>query len=155
MYFGEYPDDPRGFNALCVCPARGTPAALYRRIVLSGVPGECVPAVEGVTRHRLPDEPEWRGQLPDLDAMRAAYRALVELAQRPIWAQTLPQLAHLVAEEAGMPDIAAAASLLAMADMGLIEMDLTTRPVTVRRTSLAKAEPQGSAVWKAIQRWRV
>ncbi len=154
LYFGEYPDDPRCFNAVCVCPARGTPAR-YRRIALSGVPGECVPVVENAALYRLPDEPAWRGALPDLQAMRMAYRALAELAQRPIWAQTLAQLAHLVAGETEMADIAAAASLLAMADMGLIELDLTTRPMTVRRTGLAKAEPQDSAVWQAIQRWRV
>ena len=153
LYIGEYPADPRCFNAICVCPARGTLSAGYRRVALAGVPGECVLST-GAALYELPDDPNWRRELPDLDAMRAAYRALAELMKRPAWCQSLSRLARLVAEEAGAEDVSAMASLLAMADMGLIELDLTTRPLTVRRTKLAKAEPGESAVWQAIQRWR-
>ena len=154
LYFGEYPDDPRCFNAVCVCPVRGAPKG-YRHIALAGVPDECAPTADGAAVCRLPDAAAWRQALPDLDAMRATYRALAVLLRRPAWAQTLRQLAHLAAEEAGVEDVAALTSLLAMADMGLLALDLTTRPVTVRRTGLSKADPQTSAVWRAIQRWRI
>ncbi len=152
LYFGEYPDDPRCFNAVCVCPAKGSPRG-YRRVALAGVPTQCVPETDAAL-FRLPDEPAWRRQLPDLDAMRAAYRALMELTRRPMWAQSLVQLAHMAAQEAGIEDITAAASLLAMVDMGLFALDLSQKPVAVRRLALEQARPEDSAVWQAIQRWR-
>ena len=153
LCIGGYPDDPRRFNALCVCPAKGTPAG-YRRIVLAGAPQACVAGVNGAQVYRLPDEAGWKGSLPDLDAMRGTYRAMMTLMKRPLWAQTFAQLAHLSAQEAGQDDVTAAASLLAMADMGLFELDLARSPVGLRRLNRAKAEPGESAVWQAIQRWR-
>ena len=154
LYIGAYPADPRGFNAVCVCPAKGTPRG-YRRVALSGVPEACAPQIPGAALYRLPDEPEWRRTLPDLDAMRAAYVALMKLMKRPVWAQTLFQLACLVAGEAGIGDVAAAASLLAMADMGLFALELGAKPVAVKRLNRPKAEPGSSAVWNAIQSWRL
>ena len=154
LYIGEYPGDPRCFNALCVCPARGAIPGGYRRVALAGVPAECVSGT-GAEVFNLPGEPAWRRELPDLPAMREAYRALAELMKRPAWARSLAELAHMVGAEAGLPDISAAASLLAMADMGLIELDLAARPIAVRRTRLSKADPGHSAVWNALQRWRL
>ena len=43
-------------------------------------------------------------------------------------------------------------SLLAMADMGLIE--LTLNPFGVRRSAVKKANPGESALWQRVQRWR-
>ena len=154
LYIGEYPGDPRCFNALCVCPARGAIPGGYRRMALAGLPAECVSGT-GAEAFSLPGEPAWRRELPDLPAMREAYRALAELMKRPAWARSLAELAHMVGAEAGLPDISAAASLLAMADMGLIELDLAARPIAVRRTRLSKADPGHSAVWNALQRWRL
>ena len=153
LYFGQWPDDPRAFNAVCVCPARGTPKN-YRRVALAGLPAEALPAGIGAEAFRLPDDAPWRRSLPDVEALRGAYRALTALLRRPAWCQSPGQLARMLAEEAGTDDVAAMASLLALADMGLFELDLTARPVAVRRTGLSKAEPESSAVWNAIQRWR-
>ena len=42
-----------------------------------------------------------------------------------------------------------------MTDMGLFSLALDEQPVAVRRSDRAKASPEDSAVWRAIQRWRV
>ena len=154
LYLGELPGDPRAFNAVCVCPASGAICRSYRRVVLAGAPAECLPGRVGAAVYRLPGAPAWRRDLPDLDEMRAAYRALMRVTRRPAWCKTLSQLAHMTADEAGIGDVAAAASILAMADMGLFELDLGARPISVRRRDCPKAEPEASAVWRAIQRWR-
>ena len=154
LYLGELPADPRAFNAICVCPRGGTINRGYRRIALSGVPGEYLPGLPDAEVSRLPDDPDWRRALPDLDAMREVYRTLMRVMRRPAWCANLAQLAHMMADEAGVADLTAAASILAMADMGLFELDLSARPVAVRRRDCPKADPEASAVWNAIQRWR-
>lgn len=153
LYFGRWPDDPRAFNAVCVCPTGDVPRR-YRRVALSGLPAECLPTDIGAEVFRLEDEVPWRRSLPDVEALRGAYRALAALLRRPAWCQSPGQLARLLAEEAGTDEVSAMASLLAMADMGLFELDFTARPIAVRRTGLAKVEPESSAVWNAIQRWK-
>ncbi len=153
LYFSRWPDDPRAFNAVCVCPVGDMPGC-YRKIALSGLPAECLPTDVGAEVYRLPDEAPWRRSLPDVEALRGAYRALTALLRRPAWCQSSGQLARLLAEEAGTDAVSAMASLLVMADMGLFEVDFAARPVVVRRTGLAKAEPESSAVWNTIQSWR-
>ena len=154
LAFGEWPSDARCFNAVCVCPSKGTLRGGYRRIALAGAPLECLPGDARGRACYLAGDAPWRRMLPDLDDMRAVYRALLALLRRPAWCQSMAQLSRMVAQEAGVNDLAAAAALLAMADMGLFEIDLGARPVAVRRTGLGRAEPGESAVWSAIQRWR-
>ena len=57
----------------------------------------------------------------------------------------------LTAEEAGQADLTAAASILAMADMGLFTLDLEANPIALTRNNRPKAEPQDSAVWRWMQ----
>lgn len=153
LTFGALPDDPRAFNAICVCPATGALHPGYRRLVLAGAPAEY--ATEATAeRFCLPDRPAWTRDLPDLDDLRAAYRALMRVGQRPAWCRTPFELAHLVADEAGCGDVAATAAILAMADMGLFELALEDGSVRIRRSDRGKAEPGDSPVWRAIQRWR-
>lgn len=155
LYVGELPGDPRAFNAVCACPGSGVIGKGYRRIVLVGMPAEYLPESLHAEVYRLPDVPEWRAALPDVDAMRAVYRALMRLMRRPMWCAGLSQLAREAAGEAGVHEITAAASILAMADMGLFELALSARPVAIRRRDCPKAAPEDSAVWRTIQRWRM
>ena len=153
VVLGRYPDDPRAFNALCVCPVGPLPRG-YRTVVLAGAPEECLPEDAGVEILTLPDAAEWRGDLPDLEQLRAAYRGLMRVMRRPAWCQSLTQLARLTAEEAGLSALTAAASILAMADMGLFDVDLAAKPLAVRRREKPKAAPEDSEAWNAIRRWR-
>lgn len=153
VLLGRWPDDPRAFNAVCVCPV-GTPPKRYRRVALVGAPAECLPEGLGAEAFRMANAAAWRERLPDLEQLRDAYRGLMRVVRRPAWCQSLGQLARLVAEESGLLSLAAAASILAMADMGLFEIDLAARPVAVRRREAPKAAPEDSAVWNTIQRWR-
>ena len=154
VYLGRWPTDARAFNAVCVCPAAGAPCRGYDRIALADVPAWAVPVPEGAALYRLPGAEGLGGKLPDIDLLREAYRALMAAMKRPAWCQTLAQLASLAAGAAGLDIAATAASILAMADMGLFELDLNARPVALRRRERAKADPQASAVWNAMQAWR-
>lgn len=152
LYIGRFPEDPRAFNAVCLCPVGKLPKG-YRRIALAGAPGECLPGTDAETC-RLREEAAWRRQLPGLDELREAYKGFMRVGRRPVWCQTIGQLSRLVAEESGLSDLAACASVLAMLDMGLFEIDWNTRPMGLRRLEKAKAAPEASGVWNAIQRWR-
>ncbi|MBQ6374658.1 MAG: single-stranded-DNA-specific exonuclease RecJ [Clostridia bacterium] len=154
--FGTMPEDPRAFNAVCVCPAADSIPGVYRRVVLAGVPAAYLSGrLEGTPEvYRLEECPAWMKLLPDLDAMRTAYRALMDIVRRPVRFQDLSELAHLVASSRDMDERCALASVLALSDMGLFELDMTACPPRVRRLAAQKADPEDSAVWRAIRCWR-
>ena len=156
LYFGELPEDARAFDAVCVCPAGGGIPRGYRRIVLAGVPGEWLAgrAPEGTGVYRLADEPAWLKCLPGLDELRAAYRALSALSRRPVLFRNLRQLAYLAADAAGLDLRCALAAVLVMLDLQLFETDWGAEPPRLKRLERKKAEPDASAAWRAIQRWR-
>ena len=148
------PEDPRAFNAVCVCPPVGALSPGYDHVVLAGVPGRWLTEDVAKRAFRLPEIPAWTALLPDLAAMREVYLALMRVGRRPAWCPTLWQLVHMTAEEAGTADVTAAASILAMADMGLFRLERSSQAFSVTRSDRAKASPEQSAVWQLIQQWR-
>lgn len=154
LYIGQLPGDPRGYNALCVCPPTVARLRGYGRIALAGVPVEWLGEGDRARACRVACEAGWTQRLPDLDVMRTAYLALARLARRPVWCASVGDLARMAAEEAGVDDVAAAASLLAMIDMGLFRLDAASRPISLARGERAKAVPEESSVYNAIRRWR-
>ena len=154
LTLGALPDDPRAFNAVCVCPPPGAIPSGYGRIVLAGIPGRWLPEGEARQAWRLPVQPTWTALLPDVETMREVYLALMRVRRRPAWCTSLWQLMHMTAEEAGVADVTAAASILAMADMGLFTLDLSEQPIRLIRSDRAKAAPGDSALWQTLQRWR-
>ena len=152
LHIGAMPDDPRGFNAVCVCPRAGAIPAGCRRVVLMGCPAEALDW-EGEV-FRLDVRPDWLDAIPDLDAMRDAYRALTALYRRGTPCRNLQMLAHAVAEQSGRNRLTALLSLLTLEDMGLFAFDLNASPVGIRRLDRRHAEPGESAVWRMIQSWR-
>ena len=152
LFFGTLPDDPRAFNAVCVCPRMGPIPRGYRRVVLSGVPAEWLPPETSACR--LADTPGWTRCLPDLDAMREVYRALMALCKRPVRFRNLSQLAHLAGSFAGTEALETALAIAAIEDMGLFKIDLSSDPERLVRLDLRRVEPDTSPVWRAIQRWR-
>jgi len=151
---GGLPEDPRAFNAVCVCPPVGACPTGYDRVVLAGVPGRWL--TEDVVKRafRLPEAPAWTALLPDLTAMREVYLALMRVGRRPAWCPSLWQLVHMTAEEAGTADVTALASILAMADMGLFRIEQSPQAFSITRSDRARASPEQSAVWQLIQQWR-
>ena len=156
LLFGALPEDPRAFNAVCVCPAGGDIPGSYRRVVLAGVPVEVLAGRlhTGCRVYRLEERPGWTHCLPDLDGLRRAWRALADISRRPVRFRTLGQLAHLMAAASGLDILGALAALLALLDMELFAVDFESAPPRLRRLDRRKAEPEESAVWRAIQRWR-
>ena len=152
LYFGALPDDPRAFNAVCVCPRLGEIPRGYRNIALAGTPGEWLP--EGASAYRLPLRAGWMDAMPDLVAMREAFKVLAALSTRPIRFHTLAQLVHLVEAESGLHRAAALASVLAIQDMGLFKIDMEASPPRLKRLAKRKADPEKSPVWQNIQRIR-
>ena len=154
LTLGALPDDPRAFNAVCVCPPPEAILSGYERIVLAGIPGQWLPEGEARQAWRLPVQPTWTALLPDVETMREVYLALMRVRRRPAWCTSLWQLMHMTAEEAGVADVTAGASILAMADMGLFTLDLSEQPIRLIRSDRAKAAPEDSALWQTLQRWR-
>ena len=154
LVVGGLPEDPRAFNTVCVCPPVGELLPGYDRVVLAGVPGRWLTADMAKRAFRLPENPAWTAKLPDLDAMREVYLALMRVGRRPAWCRTLWQLVEITAEEAGTPDVAAVASILAMADMGRFRLERSPQAFSITRIGREKVNPDQGAVWQMIQRWR-
>ena len=153
VFYGELPEDPRRFNSVCVCPPPGDLRGGWRHIILAGVPEAVLPAEAGgeVLRLETPAGPDF---LPDLDALRAAYLALMRIAQRPVHCANLRQLSHLVGEEAALSRVAAHASILTMLDLGLFELDFAPTPARIHRVGPRRVDPRDSAFWSLLQGWR-
>lgn len=154
MFIAALPGDPRRFNAVCAYPTGKGAGKGWRRVVLAGLPAGYRPEAPVARVFRLPLRPEWARDLPDLEGLRSAYKALMRVGQRPAWCRTLAQLTRLTADESGLEDAAALASILAMADMGLFELSMDGESVHIRRSGAGRADPDESAVWRAIRRWR-
>ena len=154
LVLGALPGDPRAFNAVCVCPPPGTIPAGYDTVVLAGMPGQWLGEGAAAGACRLPETPAWTALLPDVDEMREVYLALMRVHRRPAWCTSLWQLTRMTAEEAGVAEVTAGASILAMADMGLFTLDLSAQPIALARSGRGKASPEDSAAWRLIQRWR-
>ena len=152
LYIGHLPDDPRAFNAVCVCPPAGGIPPGYRQIVLAGTPEEWLGGETNA--RRLEGRAAWMDALPDLDALRDAYRAMASLTTRPVSFYNLRQLAHLVEAQCGLSRAAALAAVVAMEDMGLFSIDLKSVPGRLIRLKKKRAEPEKSAVWQMLTRWR-
>ena len=133
---GAYPQDARAFNALCLLPA-GREARNYRRVLwareVRGAPA-CA----------------WRAELPDVDGLREAYRALRGILRRPAVYEGLAGLCRLVGGECGLSGVGAGAALLALQDMRLIKTDERG----ARLLPMEKRDPMESAVVQTLLRLR-
>ncbi|MBE5772947.1 MAG: single-stranded-DNA-specific exonuclease RecJ [Clostridiales bacterium] len=152
LYIGKLPDDPRAFNALCVCPCPGEIRG-YRRIVLAGMPDE-FPVPGCAEAYIFGDSPAWFSMLPDIGMMREVWKALGRIFVRPVSYRNLRQLTHLVCADTGMDPRTVTAAILSVYDMDLVELDLDVQPMMIRKSSKKKAEPDESALWRTLQRWR-
>ena len=133
---GAYPTDARAFNAVCLLPV-GAVSRCYRRVIWAG-------QIEGAPVCA------WRAELPDVDGMRGAYRALRDILRRPARYEGLDGLWRLVGAECGLSAVGAGAAFLALADMRLIETDETG----ARLLPMEKRDPMQSGVVKQILRLR-
>lgn len=133
---GAYPTDARAFNAVCLLPV-GAVSRCYRRVIWAG-------QIEGAPACA------WRAELPDVDGMRGAYRALRDILRRPAHYEGLDGLWRLVGAECGLSAVGAGAAFLALADMRLIETDETG----ARLLPMEKRDPMQSGVVKRILQLR-
>lgn len=151
--FGELPDDPRRFNAICAYPPAEIPQG-WRRIVLAGVPdGVALPADAEVLRlENL--RPKWLDDLPTVDEMREVYKSARRLLQRPAGMDDFSQMAYLLSAGCGVSGIGCAASVLALCDMNLVSLSLGEGEFRLKLSEMRKTDPESSAVWRAIQAWK-
>lgn len=148
LYIGSLPEDARAFNAISVYPEKleGFPRAL-RHLVLAGMPGpqEEIPGAV-VLRLNLP-EALWQ-EMPDIDEMREVYRAALHMSRRPFHASGWEALDQQLSDAAQLSPTNCHASLLALMDMGLVE--LRERPFALRLPPVKKTDPNSSALWRAM-----
>ena len=144
------PDDLRAFNAICAYASGALPKG-YRNVVLAGGP-EAFQLPEGARVWRLDAKAGWLGELPDVDQLREVYKAVRALGKRPLRIDDDGMLAHMAASAAGVEYVTAAAALLALNDMKLIE--LSPEPFRLTICPMCKTDPDSSAVWRALQAWR-
>ena len=152
LYTSEWPEDPRAFNAICVCPAKGTMPRGYTHVTLCGVPRGVLP--QGTPYYRLEASSDWFNQLPELQTMRQVYRGLMDLSRRPMRFFNLKQLNQLVADSVGTDPIGTLASIIAIEAMGLFEYNFSVAPARILRLPAKKAEPEECPLWRTLQRWR-
>jgi hypothetical protein len=81
--------------------------------------------------------------------MREVYKAVRNLSRRPVKIADWEALALLLSEESGLTPTCCHASILALADMKLVE--LTEKPFRMQLLPMQKTDPQSSALWRAIQ----
>lgn len=150
LYIGRMCADRRLFNAVCVCPdSLDFPPAL-RTLVLAGVPEAegffDLPRVQ-VLRLNVPDR--LFSKLPDVDQMRAVYKAVLHLTRRPVYVKTADMLDVRVSEETGLDPFCCRGALIALRDMDLVR--ITESPFTLCVPPVRKTDPDSSAVWRALQ----
>lgn len=137
LSLGAWPSDPRAFNALCFLPVGPYPEG-YGRLYCPDAPKALFrPAEPGGGRC------DWLADLPDLDALRALYRALCAVMRMPRALGGVADFARLLGEASGLSEIAAHAGLYALAAGGLIEF--CPEPLRVlgkkpQKTDLTQAE---------------
>lgn len=133
---GAFPGDARAFNAVSLLPVGEAPKR-YRQVVWAGeIAG--APACG------------WPAELPDVEGMRASYRALRDILRRPAHYDGFVALCRLVGAECGLTAVGAAAALLALEDMRLVETDENG----ARLLPMEKRDPMQSGVVRQILRLR-
>lgn len=152
LYIGHLPDDPRGYNGICVCPERMDhfPRAL-RRLILAGTAAPAgIP--ESAAVYALDCAPAYADEFPDVDAMREVYKAALYLSRRPVYIPDAESLDLRLGETCGLSPVLCRLSLLALMDMQLVE--LREKPFALRVPPAKKTDPDSSAVWRSIQAYR-
>ncbi len=143
---GVYPDDPRAFNAIAVCPAGKIPAG-YRCCISAG----SVPDA-GSVEHLNADllRGAWRDELPDVDELRELYKALRRMLARPLYSRTLENIENALSEEAGCSGIKALAGLFALHDMRLADLVIDGERAEIKILPMQKKDPMTSGVFRRI-----
>ncbi|MGI6238026.1 MAG: single-stranded-DNA-specific exonuclease RecJ [Christensenellales bacterium] len=139
-FLGEYPDDPRAFNAVCLMPAGEIPPN-YRQVIYAGMPApdgfralDCPPAA-------------WLSELPGIDELRRAYLAMKRLLSRPLVRHSLPTLAKSLTDECALGICCAIACTLALIDMELV---VQTGDQRLALGKFRKVNPMDAPVFRAI-----
>ena len=113
IFVGEFPGDERCFNTLSVLPTGEIPKG-YTRVVYAGM------KAFGGGRQLDGCYARWRNDLPDIDCLRAVYRAVRRIAVRPAAATDAVTLVESIKEEASVTTATAAASIAILLDCGLL-----------------------------------
>jgi len=148
VFAGRWPDDPRCFNALCLCPSGAVPGG-YSRVVLWDIPGEgiALPPSTDVFLAQGVSPADWLDELPDIDALRALYQAL---RRRENWSkQAEARLIEEIAGCAGQSALRVRAGLKVLARLGLVEV--SANPPAVRLCESKKCEPERDALFRRLQ----
>ena len=143
--FGCLPDDPRGFNTVACCPSAGR-AQPFRRIVFTDAVFGSWPDEAEIYRLEGAEAPAWLNELPDLNGMRDACRAL--LGSRCAYISTLKQLLDVITSRTSLSDTGAFASVKVLKSMQLLRFDHEESRFEIVRG--IKKNPEDDEVYRTV-----
>ncbi|MBQ4085496.1 MAG: single-stranded-DNA-specific exonuclease RecJ [Clostridia bacterium] len=148
---GAWTQDSRCFSSIAVCPCGPVPAGV-KTIVAVDIAAEFftgrkedaqVFALVGAET-----DCSWLDTLPDVDMLRNVFVAARTVASRPLYTREKELIVREIAIEADCPEHTAFAALLALQDMGLIQ--LTSAPAGIEIARGKKADPMQNKVVQNI-----
>lgn len=152
--FGEWTQDERCFSCIAVCP-HGDPPAGVKAVVALDLEPEYFGCRDDIDVYMLPAVavmPEWLGLLPDIDMLRETYIAARRVGSRPLRVKDESALIAEIAREADQTQLTAAAGLIALCDMGLVQ--IKDDPPGVETPRGVKMDPAENRIFKRITQLR-
>lgn len=148
LSIGRLPGDARSFNSVIVCPEKldGIPRGV-RRLVFAGMPALHLPQKE-----ILQLDGPMNLDLPDVDELREVYKGLRAILRRPAVIADFEILDEILHRETGISPLKCRAGMLALRDMRLVE--IREAPFGVSLPPMQKTDPDSSAVWRALMRFK-
>ena len=147
--FGCLPDDPRGFNTVACCPSAGN-CGPFRRVVFTDAVFGSWPDEAEIFLLEGARAPSWLNELPDLDGMRDACRAL--LGSRCVYISTLKQLLDVITSRSSLSETGAFASVKVLKSMQLLRFDHEENRFEIARG--VKKNPEDDEVYRTVCRLR-
>ena len=138
VFAGNWPDDPRCFNSICILPEGEMPTG-YRDVIWAGLP-----AIDGGYEADVP-RTEWVRLMPDVDELRKTYVAARNLLSRPVICDDFYDYAASLGDESQLDRITLLAGLLILIDMGLV---VDKGGMKLEMGPFKKVEPETSAAFK-------
>lgn len=150
IVWGEWAQDARCFSAIAICPCGMAPTGVKHVVAVDIDPAFYAERAPSAHLYRQSDAGGmacWLDTLPDIDQLREAYVAARRVSGRPLCVNDEAALCREIAMEAGLPQHAAQASLIALADMELVVIEDGTK-LTVPRAG--KTDPLQNRVFQNI-----
>ena len=144
---GEYPSDPRLFNALCVCPVGSIPKG-YKHIYFAGLPGFLCRGgakINGIAQSRYFS----REYIPGKDTLRDICRSFLRASKTGRVFKSELDAALFAGREAGISPVTAAFGVCVLRHMGSVIFECTQEGLCVRFSG-EKKQPEDDSLYALL-----